>query len=120
MSNKKFSYENLFSDDARDLRVTVEGRLRQLETFLNTYIPTYNTTDTGLWVKAGIVVPGDLQHTGSKVGFYGTAPTVQSAAYTPTNVVVDRSYDADATTTAELADVVGTLIADLQLTGLLG
>lgn len=34
--------------------------------------------------------------------------------YTPTNVVADRSYDADATSTAELADVLGTLIADLQ------
>ena len=35
-------------------------------------------------------------------------------AYTPTNVVTDRSYDADATTIAELADVLGTLIADLK------
>lgn len=30
-----------------------------------------------------------------------------------TNVTADRTYDANATTTAELADVLGTLIADL-------
>jgi len=39
--------------------------------------------------------------------------------YTPTNVVTDRSFNADGTTTAELADVLGTLIADLQDKGLL-
>lgn len=58
--------------------------------------------------------------TGGKVGFYGTAPAALSAAYTPTNVTPDRSYDADSTSTAELADVLGTLIADLQLLGLIG
>jgi hypothetical protein len=41
------------------------------------------------------------------------------ATYTPTNVTTDRSYDADSTTTAELADVLGTLIADLQSIGLI-
>jgi len=47
--------------------------------------------------------------------------TTESATqiYTPTNVVTDRSFNADGTTTAELADVLGTLIADLQDKGLL-
>ena len=40
--------------------------------------------------------------------------------YTPTNVTPDRTYDADSTTTAELADVLGSLIADLQDIGLIG
>jgi hypothetical protein len=40
--------------------------------------------------------------------------------YTPTNVVTDRSYDANATTVSELADVLGTLIADFQAAGVLG
>lgn len=44
----------------------------------------------------------------------------QVAAYTPTNVTTDRSYDANATTTDELADVLGTLISDLQALGILG
>jgi hypothetical protein len=34
--------------------------------------------------------------------------------YTPTNVSTDRAYDANATSIDELADVLGTLIADLQ------
>lgn len=41
-----------------------------------------------------------------------------TAAYTPTNVTTDRAYDADTVVVAELADVVGTLIADLQALGL--
>jgi hypothetical protein len=42
------------------------------------------------------------------------------SAYTVTNDITDRTYDADATSTAELADVLGTLIADLQTLGLIG
>ncbi|MCK5643529.1 MAG: hypothetical protein KAJ19_22200 [Gammaproteobacteria bacterium] len=44
----------------------------------------------------------------------------QSPAFTPTNVTTDRAFDANSTTIDELADVLGTLIADLQVTGLLG
>lgn len=40
--------------------------------------------------------------------------------YAPTNVATDRAFDANATTTEELADVLGTLIADLQAKDLLG
>jgi hypothetical protein len=43
-----------------------------------------------------------------------------SSAYTPSNVTTDRSYDANATTLDELADIVGTMIADLQAKGILG
>jgi len=45
---------------------------------------------------------------------------IKTGTYTPTNVTVDRSYDANSTSIDELADVLGTLIADLQLTGLIG
>jgi hypothetical protein len=41
------------------------------------------------------------------------------ATYTPSNVTPDRAYDANATTLEELADIVGTLIADLKLTGII-
>ncbi len=41
------------------------------------------------------------------------------ATYTPTNVTTDRAYDANATTLDEVADVLGTLIADLKLTGII-
>lgn len=58
-----------------------------------------------------------------------TATTVQTAideiaddsdVYTPTNVSADRSYDANSTTLDEIADVLGTLIADLQDRGIIG
>lgn len=56
-----------------------------------------------------------------KLGFWNATPVVrQATGYTPTNVSTDRSYDANATTVDELADVLGSLIADLQSYGLLG
>jgi lactam utilization protein B len=51
--------------------------------------------------------------------WYETARMVNSVGtYTASNVSADRAYDADSTTTAELADVLGTLIADLRLQGI--
>lgn len=44
---------------------------------------------------------------------------ISANAYTPTNVTTDRAFDADTVVVAELADVVGTLIADLKASGLL-
>lgn len=38
--------------------------------------------------------------------------------YTATNVTTDRAFDADTVAVAELADVVGTLIADLRAAGI--
>jgi len=40
------------------------------------------------------------------------------APYTVSNGTTDRTYDADATTVAELADIVYTLLSDLQSKGL--
>lgn len=54
-----------------------------------------------------------------RLGFFGATPVARPAAYTPTNVTTDRAFDADTVAVAELADVVGTLIADLQSLGLL-
>lgn len=45
---------------------------------------------------------------------------MRPAAYTPTNVTADRGFDANSTSIDELADIVGTLITDLQTIGLLG
>lgn len=56
----------------------------------------------------------------AQVGFNGNTPVGKSSAYTVTNRVIDRSYNCNATTVAELADVLGTLILDLQTVGLLG
>lgn len=58
--------------------------------------------------------------TTQKLGFFNATPVVQPAAYTTSNVTTDRTYDANATTLDELADVVGTLIADIKSLGLIG
>lgn len=62
----------------------------------------------------------DASGTAALLGFYGHAAAAQPSAYTPSNVSTDRSFDADTVLVAELADVVGTLIADLQSIGLIG
>lgn len=80
-------------------------------------------TDASLFfvdVSADLVNTGKLKHNGSTLGFYGATPVAKSSAYTPSNVTTDRSYDANATTLDEVADVLGTLIADLQNVGLIG
>ena len=66
-----------------------------------------------------IEIDGDLNHDGSNIGFFGTVVAAQAAAYTVTNGLTDRTYDANATSVEELADVIGTLIADLKTYGLL-
>lgn len=43
-----------------------------------------------------------------------------NVTYTITNGTTDRTYDADASSTAELADVLYTLIQDLKLLGIIG
>lgn len=55
----------------------------------------------------------------AKIGFFGVTAVARASAYTPTNVSADRSYDANSTTIDEIADVLGSLIADLQAYGLL-
>ena len=45
----------------------------------------------------------------------GRYAPAQTATYTVTNPATDRSYDANATTTAELADVLATLLSDLGM-----
>jgi hypothetical protein len=77
-----------------------------------------NTSDeVAVATAAGTDV--QLGNATGKIGFFATTPVVRTAAYTPTNVTPDRSYNADSTSTAELADVLGTVIADLQSYGLL-
>ena len=78
--------------------------------------------NAALWVTAGLAqFDGNvlLGASGSSLGFYGATPVVRSAAYTVTNHTVDRTYDANASSTSELADVLGTLLLDLINNGLM-
>ena len=81
--------------------------------------PTEGVNNYAIRVGTGLSSVDTFEHRGVTLGFFGTAPVIQTAAYTITNVTPDRAYDANATTVAELADVLGTLIADLQGYGLL-
>ncbi len=74
----------------------------------------------GFRVDDELEIDGNLNHDGSNIGFYGTAPVAQSSAYSTVNVTTDRSLDATGDTLAQVADVLGTLIADLQATGIIG
>jgi len=56
--------------------------------------------------------------TTQKIGFWNTTPAIQPPAYTITNDTTDRTYDANATTVEELADIVATLYRDLRVVGI--
>lgn len=49
----------------------------------------------------------------------GASPAAPSTGWAVTNVTPDKVYDANATTTDELADVLGTLITDLIAKGII-
>lgn len=59
-----------------------------------------------------------LTFNATQMGFFGHA-LASRQTYTPTNVTTDRAFDANATSINELADVLGSLIVDLQSLGLL-
>lgn len=67
-----------------------------------------------------IEIDGDLNHDGSNIGFYGSPPAAQSTGWSVSNVTPDKVFDASATSTGELANVLGTLIDHLKTIGILG
>jgi hypothetical protein len=69
-------------------------------------------------IVAGTTPAPKIRANGTGIGFYGQTP-VSRPDYTTSNVTTDRTFDANATTTDELADVLGTLIADLIAVGLI-
>lgn len=76
--------------------------------------------DGNVTMAGTMEINGVLNHDGSQVGFFGTAPVARQTGYTAfANLVTDRTCDADATTVAELADILGTLIEDLKALGLI-
>lgn len=68
-----------------------------------------------------LTVTGNLNHDGTNIGFFGTAPAVQAASYTRNATVVeDRTLLASASATAtNNNNVLAALIADLQSYGLI-
>ncbi len=66
-------------------------------------------------LPAQIVTPDDVSSAIS-----AAIADLKRGEYSTSNVTTKRTFDADATTLDEIADVLGTLIADLQDAGLLG
>jgi hypothetical protein len=93
-----------------------------------------NRSDGGVWQEQTAVefsthkwtfpddvdISGDLDHNGTGVGFYGSAPVSQSTGWAVSNLTPDKVLDCNSTSTAELADVLGTLITHLLSRGDLG
>lgn len=71
----------------------------------------------GMIIAQKLEINGAFDHDGSTLGVFGVAPASRVAAYTVNNALEDRSFDADNTTIAELADVVATIIDDLKTYG---
>ena len=62
----------------------------------------------------------NISKSGGTLGFYGVTAVARSSAYTVANPTTDRALDVTGDTLAQVAQVLGTLIADLQLTGIIG
>lgn len=103
------------------------GTVTSFQIEMDTKPKTNNTYHLGssalkwkdLWLSGNANIAGNLVHTGSNIGFFGVTVAARASAYTVTNVTTDRAYDANSTTLDEVADVLGTLIADLKTYGLL-
>lgn len=69
-------------------------------------------------INASNIIQIEVNSTG--IGLYAVAPVARSPAWVITNDVTDRTFDANAGSVTELADVVATLIKDLAATGIVG
>ena len=70
-------------------------------------------------VFGAAVANQSLTFNAGSMGFFGHIAAAQPAAYTVTDPSVDRALDVDSDNLAQVAAVLGTLIADLQSVGLL-
>lgn len=94
---------------------TSAGRFYRNEVFANSTVEPTHTSGT---VTVGGATWTYL--TSTDAAFTLVQDVVrQTSAYSTSNVSTDRSFDANATTLDEVADVLGTLIADLKLAGVL-
>ncbi len=104
-------------------RLRVDTTNNEVELWSGTDLIVYSGSGSGVVASidgatGDTLIAGALDHDGTTVGLFGVTPAVRPAAYTVTNGITDRTYDADVTSTAELADVLGTLIADLRTLGI--
>jgi len=73
-----------------------------------------------IYVSSSANSIGIMSNASGKLGFFGATPTTQSAGWSVANYLVSKSFDANAITLEQLADVVGTILTELKNKGLLG
>lgn len=101
-------------------------RLSALESFGTDFPFNGDTAHSWRIVTDGTVVAGsyltiDIDYWPSAYddGALGQIQSYVTGSYTVTNGTTDRSFDADATSDAEIADVLATLISDLKIAGVI-
>lgn len=65
-------------------------------------------------------INGDLNHDGSNVGFFGTAPAARSTGWSTSNSTTTKTIDVSTAGISDIANVLATLIDQLKTHGLLG
>lgn len=96
--------------------VNVNGSTTPITTAYSLYLePMTATTAYVIYTTGGTLRFGGTS--ASLVGFRGATP-VAAKTYTVTNGATDRTYDANATSVAELADILFTLLQDLDDMGI--
>lgn len=84
---------------------------------------TVGASDVSQDVHLGVGLGGNgviRYNSDDQIGFFGTTPASKSTGWSVTNVTSDKTFNANATTIDEIADVLGTLIDTLKTHGLLG
>jgi hypothetical protein len=104
------AYEIHTGSSGTNLRVTIAST--GIITIKGTNQLYFNDSETLSWRSNS----GELRVKATKLGLYDAAAVAQPT-YTPSNAIITRSYDCDATTLDELADVVATIIYDMQQLG---
>jgi hypothetical protein len=109
--------------DEPNISVGTGDTITVASTLLILAAPTEGSDNYALRVVSGATfLGGELEHAGSTLGFFGTSPTTQPAAYTRNATIVeDRTLLASASATAlNNNNVLAALIADLQSLGVIG
>ena len=77
------------------------------------------TFQSTLNVQGTMTMFGTLNHDGSRVGFYGTTPVTRSSGWFVSGGPDDRTLFVNSASTLEVAEVLGTLIRQLERVGII-
>ena len=77
------------------------------------------TIQSALNVRGTKTMFGDLNHDGSRVGFYGTSAVTRSSGWFVSGGPDDRTLFVNSASTLEVAEVLGTLIRQLERVGII-